>query len=59
MHTQALFQIIIALCVLLVAWWCLERFSPDALITRIGQVIIFLIALFVIITRILPMVGIS
>ncbi len=57
--THSLFQVIVIICVLLIAWWCLQRFSPDPLVTKIGQVIIFLVALFLIITKLLPMVGIS
>jgi hypothetical protein len=54
-----LFQIVIIIVVLLVAYWVAERFSPDPLVTKIVQVIIFLVALWVIIFKILPMAGVS
>ncbi len=57
--THALFGIIVIICILLIAYWCLQRFSPDALITQIGSVIIFLIALWVIVTKVLPLAGVS
>jgi hypothetical protein len=55
----ALVNIIIAIAVLLVAWWIAERFSPDPLITKIVQVIIFVIALLLVIKMVLPMAGLS
>ncbi len=57
--THALFGIIVLICVLLIAYWVLQRFSPDPLITNIGAVIIFLIALWVIVTKVLPLAGVS
>jgi hypothetical protein len=55
----ALVNIIIAIAVLLVAWWIAERFSPDPLITKIVQVIIFVIALLLVIKMVLPLAGLS
>jgi hypothetical protein len=55
----ALVNIIIAIAVLLVAWWIAERFSPDPLITKIVQVVIFVIALLLVIKMVLPMAGLS
>ncbi len=57
--THALFGIIVIICILLIAYWLLQRFSPDALITQIGGVIIFLIALWVIVSKVLPLAGVS
>jgi hypothetical protein len=59
MITHPLFQIIVIVCVLLVAWWVVQRWSPDPLVTKIAQVILFLIALWVVFFKILPLAGIS
>jgi uncharacterized membrane protein YwzB len=56
---DTLVSLIIAVVVLLVAWWVVERFSPDELITKICKVIIFVLALLLVITKLLPMVGVS
>jgi hypothetical protein len=56
---DTLIQLIIAIAVLLVVLWVAERFSPDPLITKIVQVIIFVLALVLVFTRVLPMVGVS
>ena len=51
-----LIQLLIVLAVLLVIWWvgiftvtAVQRFSPDPMITKIAQVIIFIIAVIVLI----------
>ncbi len=54
-----LVTLIIAVCILIVAWFVVERFSPDPLITKICQIIIFVIALLLIVQKLLPMVGVS
>jgi hypothetical protein len=56
---QGLIQLVIALGVLIIAWLITERFSPDPLITRIVQIILFVIALIVIFKLLLPLVGVS
>ena len=56
---HAYFQIIMIIVVLIVAWWVAERFSPDPLILKIVQIVIFLVALYVIFFKILPMAGVS
>lgn len=53
---DTLFSLIIIVAVLVVIWWVLVRFSPDPLITKIGQVIIFIVALWLIIKKLLPLV---
>ena len=45
--------------VLLVVWWVAVRFSPDPLVTKIIQVVIFLIALWVAFFKVLPLAGVS
>jgi hypothetical protein len=52
-------NLIIVLAVLLIAWYIAERFSPDPLITKIVQIVIFVIALIVILKLVLPMAGVS
>ena len=53
----ALIPVIIIVIIGLVCWWVAERFSPDPLITKIIQVIIFAVVLIVIIMKLLPMIG--
>ena len=59
MHAAAFFQIIVIIAVLIVAYMLATKFSPDPLITKIIQIVIFLIALWVAFFKILPMAGIS
>jgi len=56
---DAIVKLLIAVAILIIAWFITERFSPDPLITKIVQVLLFLIALFLIIKLLLPMVGVS
>ena len=56
---STLVTLIIACCILIVAWFVVERFSPDPLLTKICQIIIFLIALLLIVQKLLPMIGVS
>ena len=51
--------LIIIVAVLLIAWVLVERFSPDATITYICKIVIFVVALLVIIQKLLPAVGVS
>lgn len=57
--THALFQIAVIIVVILIAYWVAERFSPDPLVTKIVQVALFLVALWVVIFKILPLAGVS
>jgi hypothetical protein len=52
-------QLIIIVCVLIAAWFVVERFSPDPLVTKLRQILIFVLALIVIVTKLLPLVGVS
>jgi hypothetical protein len=52
-----LVQLVVAIAVLLIAWYVNERFSPDPLITKIVQIAIYVIALLLIIIKLLPLVG--
>ena len=57
--THALLQVIIIACALIAAWLVVARFSPDPLITKLAQIVIFVIALYVIVMKLLPMVGVA
>jgi hypothetical protein len=56
---DGLVHLLIVLCVLLVAWFITERFSPDPLVTKIVQIILFVIALIVVLRMVLPLAGVS
>ena len=57
--TDLLIKLVVAVAILLIAWFITERFSPDPLVTKIVQVVLFLIALFLIVKFLLPAVGVS
>lgn len=57
--THSLFQIIVIITILIVAYLVAIRFSPDPLITKIIQIIIFLIAIYIVLFKILPLAGVS
>lgn len=42
--------------VALIIWWAAERFSPDPLITKIIQVIVFAVVLIALLTKLLPLI---
>lgn len=52
-----LVPIIVVVVVGLIAWWIVERFSPDPLVTKIVQVVIFAVVLIVVLTKLLPLLG--
>lgn len=56
---HAIVPIIIIVAVLLIAWYVTERFSPDPLLTKIVQIVIFVLALVLIIVKVLPLAGIN
>jgi type IV secretory pathway TrbL component len=45
MHGIPLIPILITIAVAIIIWWAAERFSPDPLITKIVQVVIFIAVL--------------
>lgn len=55
MHMPALVPLLIFLAVVLIVWWITVRFSPDPLLTKIVQVILFI----VVIIKLLSLLGIS
>lgn len=52
---DALVPVVIVCAVALCAWFVVERFSPDALLTKIVQVVIFVVVLLVVLTKLLPL----
>lgn len=57
--THSLFALIVVVALLIAAWFVVERFSPDPLVTKLCQIGIFLVALYVVIMKLLPMAGIG
>lgn len=52
-----LVPVIVVVVIGLIVWWVAERFSPDPLVTKIVQVVIFAVVLIVIIMKLLPLMG--
>lgn len=60
MHAAgALWTIIVAVVVLIIAWVLVERFAPDPTLAWLGKIVIFLVAVWIVIFKVLPMIGIS
>ena len=51
--------IIVLVVVALIIWYATERFSPDPLITKIVQVVLFAVVLIVLLTKLFPLLGIG
>lgn len=56
--TSILVPVIVVVVVGLIIWWVAERFSPDPLITKIVQVVVFAVVLIVLLLKLLPLLGI-
>lgn len=54
-----LVPIIVIIGVALIIWYVAERFSPDPLITKIVQIVLFIVVLIVIITKLFPLLGLG
>lgn len=54
---NALVPIIIVVVVALIIWYAVERFSPDPFITKIVKIIVFAVVLIVLLTKLVPMLG--
>jgi len=50
-------NLIIAIAVLIAAWWVVQRFSPDPLITKLAQLLIFVVAVVIVLKMVLPLAG--
>lgn len=57
--TGALVKLLVAVAVLIIAWFINDRFSPDPLITKIVQIIIFIAAIILVLTVLLPLAGLN
>ncbi len=57
--TAVLVPIIIIVAVALIIWYAAERFSPDPFITKIVQIIVFVVVLVAILLKLVPLLGIA
>ena len=57
--TTILVPLIVTIGVALIIWYVAERFSPDPLITKIVQIVLFIVVLVVLLTKLFPMLGIG
>ena len=55
--TTILVPLIVTIGVALIIWYVAERFSPDPLITKIVQIVLFILVLVVLLTKLFPMLG--
>ena len=53
----ALVPIIVIIVIALIIIWVAERFSPDPLITKIIQVVVFAVVLIALLMKLVPMLG--
>ncbi len=56
MLTSILLSVAVAIAIALIVWYIVERFSPDVLITKILQVVIFLAVLYFVVLKLLPLI---
>jgi len=56
---DGLIHLLIVLSVLIVAWLVVQRALPDPLITKIAQIIIFVVVVIVVLRMVLPLAGVS
>jgi Co/Zn/Cd efflux system component len=54
--TSMLVPIILIVAVALIIWYAAERFSPDPLITKIVQIVVFAMVLVVLLMKLLPLI---
>lgn len=52
-----LVPVIVVVVIGLVIWYAAERFSPDPLITKIIQIVIFAVVLIVLLLKLVPLLG--
>ena len=59
MHSlvELLVPLIVIIGVALIIWIVAERFSPDPLITKIVQIVLFIVVLVAILTKLFPLLG--
>lgn len=54
---SVLVPVVIAIAVGLIVWIIAERFSPDPLITKIVQIVVFVVVLVVCLTKLVPLIA--
>jgi len=54
-----LLEVAIIVAVLYVCWIVAVKFSPDPDVTKIIQVVLFLIAIYVVVKKLFPLIGIA
>ena len=57
--TAVLVPVIIVIIVGLIIWYVAEQFSPDPLITKIVQIVVFGVVLIVLLLKLFPLLGIA
>lgn len=50
-------DIIIVVCLALVAWYLIQRFSPDPILTKIFGIVLFLLVFLVVVSDIFPSIS--
>jgi hypothetical protein len=59
MLVSVLVPIIIIVGVAIIIWIVAERFSPDPLITKIVQIVLFIVVLVILLTKLFPLLGVG
>lgn len=59
MLLAVLVPIIITIGVALIIWVIAERFSPDPLITKVVQIVLFIVVLVVLLLKLVPLLGVG
>ena len=54
-----LVPLIVTIGVALIIWYVAERFSPDPLITKVVQVVLFIVVLVGMIMKLFPLLGLG
>lgn len=54
-----LVPIIVIIGVALIIWVVTQRFSPDPLITKVVQIVLFIVVLVVLLMKLFPLLGFS
>ncbi len=57
MNTAILLQALVVVCVALVVVWIIDRFAPDPLLSNIGKLVVFIIVVFWVVTKLLPLIS--
>lgn len=52
-----LVPVIVVVVIGLIIWYVAERFSPDPLVTKIVQIVVFAVVLIVCLTKLVPLIA--